>query len=424
VGDTARFLSRMGLQEGGKEVALEKLDKQRWHLPASTRDLRLRYRVYGNDLTVRTNHVDASHAQIIPAATFLYLEGQLERPVEVRFEGFPPAWKVASPLPLKGGAFLARNFDTLVDSPFELGAFRSRRFKSEGTTFELAFTGDHNSDEGRITEATQKIVEAAGAIFGGFPFKRYLFLFTFAPKLRGGLEHRDCTSLISDSHGFDKPEGYHALHQLVAHEFFHAWNVKRLRPVELGPFDYETEVHTKSLWIAEGFTDYYGDMLVHRAGLASREEFLESLSSKIEELQTAPGRLVQSVELASFDAWIKYYRPDENSSNTSISYYTKGAVVAFLLDAKIRKQTNNARSLDDVMRAAYQRFADTKGFTAAEFRAVAEQVAGASLASFWDSAISGTAGIARTEIPAASRPYSMTSWPASSWNKRFNRFFT
>jgi predicted metalloprotease with PDZ domain len=125
--------------------------------------------------------------------------------------------------------------------------------------------------------------------------------------------------------------------------------------------------------------------------LASREEFLDSLSTKIEELQTAPGRLVQSVELASFDAWIKYYRPDENSSNTSISYYTKGAVVAFLLDAKLRKQTNNARSLDDVMRAAYQRFADTKGYTAAEFRAVAEQVAGASLASFWDSAISGTA---------------------------------
>ena len=167
--------------------------------------------------------------------------------------------------------------------------------------------------------------------------------------------------------------------ELASHEFFHVWNVKRLRPVELGPFDYENEVHTKSLWIAEGVTDYYGDLAVHRAGLVTRDEFLDSLSAKIEELQTTPGRAVQSVELASFDAWIKYYRPDENSLNTSISYYTKGAVAAFLLDARIRKVTSGARSLDDVMRAAYERYAGSAGYTADEFRIVAEQVAGTSL---------------------------------------------
>ena len=209
VRDYARFVDRVRILDGRKERPLEKLDKQRWQLPTSKRDLTLRYRVYGNDLTVRTNHVDATHAQIIPAATFLDLEGQLDRSVEVRFEGFPADWRVASPLTLKQGAYLAKDMDSLVDSPFELGTFRTRSFKSGGTTFELAFTGAHNGDEGRIAEATHKIVEAAGAIFGGFPFKRYVFLFTFAPKLRGGLEHRDCTSLISDSHAFDKPEGGH-----------------------------------------------------------------------------------------------------------------------------------------------------------------------------------------------------------------------
>ena len=207
-------------------------------MPPSASAVVISYRVYGNDLTVRTNHVDASHAQIIPAATFLYLEGQLERPFEVRFQGFPKDWQVATALPEEKKGYLARDYDTLVDSPFELGTFRTRHFRTGGTTFELAFTGAHHGDEARIAAATRKIVEAAGAIFGGFPFTRYVFLLTFVPKVRGGLEHRDCTSLIADSFAFESPEGYYALYQLIAHEFFHAWNVKRLHDPVLGPFDY------------------------------------------------------------------------------------------------------------------------------------------------------------------------------------------
>ena len=199
VRDYARFVDRVRVLEGRREHPLGKLDKQRWQLPAAKKELRLRYRVYGNDLTVRTNHVDATHAQIIPAATFLYLEGQLERPVEVRFEGFPADWQVASPLPLKRGAYFARDFDTLVDSPFELGSFRSRGFNTGGATFELAFTGRHNGDEERITEATQKIVETAGAIFGGYPFKRYVFLFTFSPGQRRPVASLRATNFISNS---------------------------------------------------------------------------------------------------------------------------------------------------------------------------------------------------------------------------------
>jgi predicted metalloprotease with PDZ domain len=177
---------------------------------------------------------------------------------------------------------------------------------------------------------------------------------------------------------------------LASHEFFHAWNVKRLRPVELGPFDYENEVHTKNLWIAEGVTEYYADLTLHRAGLITRDEYLDSVSDRIEELQATPGRLVQSAEMASFDAWIKYYRPDENSINTAVSYYTKGSVVGLLLDARIRKATSGAKSLDDVMKAAYEKYSGMRGYTADEFRAVAEQVAGTSLKTFWDSAVAGT----------------------------------
>jgi len=163
---------------------------------------------------------------------------------------------------------------------------------------------------------------------------------------------------------------------LVSHELFHAWNVKRLRPVELGPFDYENEVHTRSLWVAEGLTVYYGALIVHRAGLSSRDEYFAEVTDEIQRLQTTPGRLVQTVEQSSYDAWIKYYRQNENSRNTTVSYYTKGAVTGFLLDAKLRRMTGGTRSLDDVMRLAYDRYSGSRGFTPPEFRATVEDALG------------------------------------------------
>lgn len=390
VRDYARFVDRMRRVEGRLERPLEKLDKQCWQLPVAKADLTLRYRVYGNDLTVRTNHVDASHAQIIPAATFLYLEGQLDRPVEVRFEGFPTAWQVASPLPRRGEAHLAATFDILVDSPFEVGEFRTRRFKTDGTTFELAFTGSHNGDEGRITEATRKIVEAAGALFGGFPFKRYLFLFTFAPKLRGGLEHRDCTSLISDCHAFDKPEGYHALYQLVAHEFFHAWNVKRLHDPVLGPFDYSRENPTRLLWFHEGLTSYMEHLIVLRAGVVPWSHAAKELARCWSEQVQRPGRLEQSLEESSWDAWIRLYKPHEFSPNSSVSYYDKGELVAWLMDAALREGSRGRSGLPELFALLWQRHGEG-GLTDAEIRAAFTELSGQPSAPFWEAYISGRA---------------------------------
>ncbi|HJW72189.1 MAG TPA: hypothetical protein VJ486_04980 [Geothrix sp.] len=400
VRDYARFVDRVRQITGKSEHSLEKLDKQRWQLPASTGDFTLRYRVYGNDLTVRTNHLDASHAQIIPAATFLYLEGQLERPVEVRFQGFPASWKDASALPKKQGAYLARDFDTLVDSPFELGEFRSQSFRTGGTTFELAFTGSHNGDEGRIAEATHRIVEAAGAVFGGFPFKRYVFLLTFAPKIRGGLEHCDCTSLIADAHAFDKPEGYWALYRLVAHEFFHAWNVKRLHDTVLGPFDYSRENPTRMLWFHEGLTSYMEYVIALRAGVIPWSYAARELARCWTEQMQRPGRHEQSLEEASWDAWIRYYKQHEFSPNSSVSYYDKGAMVAWLMDAAIRRSSRGKAGLPELFAALWRRHG-AAGLEDADVRRAFQELSGQDAIPFWDGYISGRAELDSLAIEAA-----------------------
>ncbi len=391
VRDYARFVDRVRMLDEHRERPLEKLDKQRWQLPASAQDLKLRYRVYGNDLTVRTNHVDATHAQIIPAATFLYLEGQLHRAVEVRFQGFPEHWKVASPLPQNHeGAYLAPDFDTLVDSPFELGTFHLGSFKQGGTRFELAFTGPHTGDEDRILEATRRIVEAAGAIFGGFPFKRYLFLLTFAPGLRGGLEHRDCTSLIADSHGFGKPEGYYALFQLVAHEFFHAWNVKRLHDPVLGPFDYGRENPTKLLWFHEGFTAYMEHLLVLRAGVVPWSHTARELARSWSDQVRRPGRTEQSLEEASWDTWIRLYKPHEFSPNSTVSYYDKGELVGWLMDAHLREGSRGKAGLAELFALLWTRHGEGS-VTDADVRRAFQDLSGKAPGAFWNAYISGCA---------------------------------
>ena len=245
-----------------------------------------------------------------------------------------------------------------------------------------------------LTQDLAKVVETNRAMWGDLPFDRYVFfnLLMLPPGQGGGaLEHASSVVMIAERGVTKARQSYVTWLELASHEFFHAWNIKRLRPVELGPFDYERENHTRSLWLAEGVTDYYGDLAVHRAGLSTADEYLQGLSSKIDEIQSTPGRLVQSVAQASFDAWIRFYRPDENSANVSISYYTKGHVIGLLLDARIRALTGGARSLDDVMRLAYARYSGAKGYTPEEFRAVAEEVAGASLQEFWARAIEGTA---------------------------------
>jgi len=233
-------------------------------------------------------------------------------------------------------------------------------------------------------------VREAAAHWGIVPYERYVFI-NLITEAGGGLEHGSSCVLMTSRWKSRTREGYRGWLDLVSHEHFHAWNVKRLRPAELGPFDYEGEVYTRSLWFVEGVTSYYDALLVHRAGLSSRDEYLKKLSKDVESLQTTPGRLVQPLEEASFDAWIKYYRRDENSVNSAVSYYTKGEVVAFLLDARIRHASAGQRSLDDVLRLAWRRYSGERGFARQELRATIEEAAGVDLDSWLRSALETTA---------------------------------
>jgi predicted metalloprotease with PDZ domain len=287
-----------------------------------------------------------------------------------------------------------------VDSPIVVGNPAVYEFSVEGRKHYLVNIGEGGTFDGaRAAKDLETIVAHYARMWGSLPYDKYLFLnmLTLVNDGGGGLEHRNSTMLMASRWATGTRRAYLSWLGLASHEYFHAWNVKRLRPVELGPFEYEEEVLTRSLWVAEGVTDYYADLALHRAGLSTREELLDGISNQIENLQNTPGRLVQSVEQASFDAWIKYYRPDENSPNVAVSYYTKGAVLGFLLDAKIRAATKGEKSLDDVMRTAFAKFSGAKGFTPDEFRAVAEQVSGVSLASFWATAVEGKAELDYTE---------------------------
>ena len=389
-----RNVEAVNASAGGRQLAITKSDKNRWRVStggAPTVDLK--YRVYGREMSVRTNWIEAGFALLNGAPTFITLADGLETPHDVTIV---PAtgWKRSlTGLPDAGGDhhYLAPDFDTLVDSPIVLGNPTVYEFTVDGKRHLLVDEGEGGVFDGaQAAKDLEAVVRENLRLWGSLPYDKYLFL-NMITEAGGGLEHKNSTVIMTSRWATRARGTYLAWLDTASHEYFHAWNVKRLRPVELGPFNYEKENPTRSLWIAEGVTDYYGALNLHRAGLSSREEFLEMISANIAELQTTPGRRVQSAEQASFDAWIKYYRPDENSGNTSISYYTKGAVLGFLLDARIRKATNGAKGLDDVMRLAFQRYAGATGYTPADFRAVAEEVAGTSLKAFWETAVEGTA---------------------------------
>ncbi len=311
--------------------------------------------------------------------------------MEVRpADGWARVLTALPPLPGGGHRFRAPDYDVLVDSPIVAGNPAVHEFSVQGVPHALVNVGEAGVFDGaRATTDLAAVVAEHARLWGGLPYERYYF-FNFLTEAGGGLEHAASVVQMASRWATRTPKAYRAWLELSSHEHFHAWNVKRLRPVELGPFDYERENHTQSLWVVEGITDYYGDLTVHRAGLADRKAYLEDLSASIKSLQTTAGRLVQPLDLSSYDAWIRHYRPDENSPNVAVSYYTKGYVVAWLLDARIRRMTGGARSLDDVMRLAFQRYSGARGYRLEEFHAVAAEVAGGSLDDFWAQAVFGT----------------------------------
>jgi predicted metalloprotease with PDZ domain len=365
VREYARHVRDVGAMVGDVAVPIKKIDKRSWVAPCQPGDVvTVHYRVYAYDLTVRTNHVDDSHAFFNPAAVVMQVDaytGSLPLSVEV-----PHHWAVATQLDLVQQTtlhgdgtrwdYVASDYDALYDAPFEIGTHRRAELFIADVLHEVVIWGSGNEDWPALVRDIERCTRAVQAHFRTIPYTRYTFILHLADGAYGGLEHCNSTVCLVDRWGFKRLRDYEKILGLITHEFYHTWNVKRIRPAPLGPFAYGTENYTRMLWLAEGVTSYYDNLILCRAGIISHTRYLELLADDLRTVRRHPGSAVQSLSDASFDAWIRYYRPDENSNNVSVSYYIKGAVAAFLLDMYIRRWSDGTRSLDDVMHVLEQRY--------------------------------------------------------------------
>lgn len=419
VREFSQHLQQLTATSEGRPVALRQLDKHRWQADNEAGvSLSLSYRLYAFDASVRTAFLDGTRGFFNSTSTCLRVIGQEDRPhtLEVARGTAPVGWRVATGLeadPGLGvdtdgwGTYRAADYDELVDCPVELGSFWSGEFEACGVPHRFVVSGAGAWVDGqRLLDDTRRICETQIRFWHGDqppPFQRYVFMLHASADGYGGLEHRNSTALICQRADLprqgDKPralkatDGYTTLLGLISHEYFHTWNVKRLRPAEFARYDYDQENHTELLWFFEGFTSYYDDLFLRRAGLIDDNTWLQLQAKNINQLRQTPGRLVQTVAQASFDAWVKYYRVGENTPNATVSYYGKGALVALCLDLTLRQRGS---SLDDAMRTLWAR---TEGgpMREADVRRVLKQLAGRNLDAELDAWVHSTA-----ELPVES----------------------
>ena len=409
----------------GRAVALTKLDKHTWAAARCTGPLLIRCEIYAWDLSVRAAHLDQTHGFFNGTSVFLRVPELEDAPHEVeilrpRGPGYA-GWKVATTLPRAPGTHLhafglygAASYDELIDHPVEMGRFTLLKFSACGVPHEMAITGKHDCDTRRLAADLQKICETQIRFFHGrnagakqVPFGRYLFQTMAVGEGYGGLEHRASTALICNRRDLPHagmegvPEGYRTFLGLCSHEYFHTWNVKRIKPAAFAPYDLSQENYTRLLWAFEGFTSYYDDLMLVRARVIDETAYLGLLAKTIQGVLRGSGRLKQSVAESSFDAWTKYYRQDENAPNAIVSYYTKGALVALCLDLLLRSRSGGGLSLDDVMRHLWRQYGahfDTRGAGVPEdglFNAAVAVAPGMKrvLKRFFDTAVHGTADL-------------------------------
>jgi predicted metalloprotease with PDZ domain len=386
----------------GTVLKVEHPVKNRWTIETGgNAKVIVSYRLICRQASVRTNYVGEPLGVFNGAATFVTLAEGARRPHEVHFE-LPSSWKktMTALEPSADGKpdhYRADDYETLVDSPIVAGNPSVHEFDVDGSKHLLVDVGELGQwDGGQAARELEKLVQENRRFWGFLPFKRYLFLNVFRQG-GGGLEHKNSTLLTASPPRAAHPERNFRWLSFVSHEYFHAFNVKRLRPVELGPFDYEHPPSTSSLWIAEGLTTYFGDLIVVRTGLGTTGDFLKALSSDIEQLQSSPGRLVQSLEQSSLEVWSSGTSGVGRNRDKTVNYYVKGPIVGFLLDARIQRATGGKESLDDVMRQAYKLYGGERGFTAEQFRLTAQAVAGADLKEWFRKNIASTEELDYTE---------------------------
>jgi predicted metalloprotease with PDZ domain len=399
VREYSKNVEAFSAEANGKALDAKKIRKNIWRIPVENlSEIKVRYRVYAFEISVRTSFIDVSHGFLSSAGMFMYPDGMLDHPSTIHIIPYKSWTKVSTSLEMvKGDPFTLHspNYDILFDSPIEVGNQDIFGFDAAGVKYEVAMCGGGNYDKERLKKDIPKIVEQETAIYGENPNKRYVFIVHNYAKGGGGLEHLSSTVLGATRNNYSTEAGYQGFLSLVAHEHFHLWNVKRLRPIALGPFDYDRENYTTDLWIAEGFTAYYQDIIIRRTDLYPVDNYLNVLANDINYVANQPGNKIQSLADASYDAWIKYYRPNENSVNTNISYYNKGSIVAMMLDLEIINDSHSKYCLDDVMKYMYTTYYKTKkrGYTDMEFKKGLEKFSGKSLDELYKKYVYGLADI-------------------------------
>jgi len=406
--DFSRNILSIDAHANGEPVDLTKKDKSSWLAPAGLKHITLKYRVYAWDLSVRAAHLDNEHGFFNGTSVFLSLVGQENQALSVELQA-PDGekyqrWQVATSLTADKvdkagfGQYSAADYDELIDHPVEMGTFERIEFDACGVPHEIILTGDFHTDNDRLERDLKIICEAQIQFFGEpAPVDRYVFLIMVVGNGYGGLEHRASTALLvtRDSLpiiGDDSVnDNYLSFLGLCSHEYFHTWNVKRIKPAMFIPFKLEQESYTQLLWFFEGITSYYDDLFLVRTGLITQQQYFDLLAKSITRVQRGSGRLVQTVTDSSFDAWTKFYKQDSNAPNAIVSYYTKGALVALCLDAEIRKATGDEKSLDDLMKLLWSRWLETaEGLSEREPEVLASEIAGDDLSEFFDKALYST----------------------------------
>ena len=384
----------------GKEIPVKKINKNTWRISkGKAGKVTIKYEVYAFELSVRTSFLDLTHGFVSGSGVFMYVDGYKDYSGKLvvfphnDFNVITTALKREAEGVVGDGAqtFIFKNYDQLVDCPIEIGNQELFSFKAAGVNHKVAMYGFGNYDIEQLKIDMAKVVESATNVFGQNPNEDYTFIIHNVVDAQGGLEHVNSTVLSVNRWTYQGDE-YLGFLKLVAHEYFHLWNVKRIRPVELGPFNYDKENYTSLLWVMEGFTSYYEKMILLRAGFYDKKTLLGKMFSSLNYVEGSVGSRVQPVAHASFDAWIKAYRPNENSRNTTMSYYSRGSVIAMMLDAKIIKKYNGEKCLDDFMQMIYAKYYEGKnrGFSESEFKQELADFIGESLDEFYSKYIDGT----------------------------------
>ena len=406
VRDFVTFQGNLQVQtEAGEDLPFEWIAKNRVRVQTEGNALvLLRYVYYGHERTVRHSHIDRFHAFVNPGNCLMFVEGRMEEihHVELDLDNHPSWSNVSTALsPVKAGVWGALNYDILIDSPIEIGNHYVAHYDISGAKHEVAITGKGNFDPDWITDRTITVVEHAVKMWGELPYDRYVWILQMLPDQYGGLEHARSQVSMFDANLFADKKKLGKFLALLTHEFFHTWNIKRIRPRELGPFNYNKENYTRMLWLAEGVTSYYDDLLTCRSGFYTRQEYLRALSEDhLSALFSVPGRLAMSIKDSSFLAWVKLYNPSPDNANRFPSYYLKGGIIFLLLDMFIIDKSGGEHSLDDGMRALNQHYKaqPETGVTEEEFVQIVSNATGVDVSEILLSWLNSTEELPLQEI--------------------------